>query len=79
MVGRDRLLDLTDETAVYDRAANMATALTDYLDGLLALRRRGKNDLISALVTLELEGDKLTSCRAVWHAPLLTGTKPRST
>jgi pimeloyl-[acyl-carrier protein] synthase len=67
-----RALDLTDETAVYDRAATAAKALTDYLDGLLALRRRDpQNDLISALVTLELEGDKLTKAELFGTCALL--------
>jgi cytochrome P450 len=67
-----RALDLTDEAAVYDRAAVAATALTDYLDGLLAKRRaEPQNDLISALVGLELEGDKLTKAELFATCALL--------
>jgi cytochrome P450 len=67
-----RSLDLTDEAAVYDRAAVAATALTDYLDGLLAKRRaEPQNDLISALVSLELEGDKLTKAELFATCALL--------
>ncbi len=67
-----RSLDLTDEAAVYDRAAVAATALTDYLEGLLAKRRaEPQNDLISALVGLELEGDKLTKAELFATCALL--------
>ena len=56
-----RSLDLTEETAVYDRAARAAVALTDYLDGLLAERRaRPQDDLLSALVAVEEQGERLT-------------------
>jgi cytochrome P450 len=56
-----RTLDLNDDPAIYDRGAVAARTLTDYLDGLLSARRlKPQNDLISALVGLELEGDKLT-------------------
>jgi cytochrome P450 len=67
-----RSLDLTDEAAVYDRAAVAATALTEYLDVLLAKRRANpQNDLISALVGLELEGDKLTKAELFGTCALL--------
>ncbi|MFN8467797.1 MAG: cytochrome P450 [Caldilineaceae bacterium] len=67
-----RSLDLTDEAAVYDRAAAAAGALTDYLDGLLTERRvRPQNDLISALVSLESEGDKLTKSELFGTCALL--------
>ena len=56
-----RSLDLTEEAAVYDRAAQAAVALTEYLDGLLAERRaRPQADLFSALVAVEEEGERLT-------------------
>jgi cytochrome P450 len=56
-----RSLDLTEEAAVYDRAAVATVALTEYLDGLLAERRaRPQADLFSALVTAEEEGERLT-------------------
>jgi cytochrome P450 len=56
-----RSLDLTDETAVYDRAAASTVALTAYLDGLLAERRaRPQADLFSALVAVEEQGDRLS-------------------
>ena len=56
-----RSLDLTEETAVYDRAAQAVVALTDYLDGLLAERRaRPQDDLLSALVAVEEQGERLT-------------------
>jgi pimeloyl-[acyl-carrier protein] synthase len=67
-----RSLDLTDDAAVYDRAAMAAAALTDYLDELLAQRRtHPQNDLISALVGLELEGDKLTKAELFGTCALL--------
>jgi cytochrome P450 len=56
-----RSLDLTDVTEVYDRAAEAAAALTDYLDGLLAERRaHPQSDLFSALAAAEEQGDRLT-------------------
>lgn len=56
-----RSLDLTDETAVYDRAAVAAAELTGYLDGLLRERReRPQQDLISALAAAEEAGDHLS-------------------
>jgi cytochrome P450 len=56
-----RSLDLTDEAAVYDRAAQAAVALTEYLDGLLAERRaRPQGDLFSALAAVEEQGERLT-------------------
>jgi cytochrome P450 len=56
-----RSLDLTDASAVYDRAADAAVALTDYLGGLLEERRaRPREDLLSALVAVEEQGDRLT-------------------
>ena len=74
-----RSLDLTDEAAVYDRAAVAATALTDYLDGLLAKRRaEPQNDLISALVGLELEGDKLTKAELFRHLRLIADRRARN-
>jgi cytochrome P450 len=56
-----RSLDLTEESAIYDRAAEAAVALTGYLEGLLAERRaRPQADLISALVAVEEAGDRLS-------------------
>lgn len=56
-----RSLDLTEETAVYDRAAEAAAALTSYLEGLIAERRvRPQDDLLSALVAAEEQGDRLS-------------------
>jgi cytochrome P450 len=67
-----RSLDLTDDPAVFDRAALAATALTDYLDGLLTERRaRPENDLISALVAVELEGDQLSKAELFATCALL--------
>jgi cytochrome P450 len=67
-----RSLDLTEDPDVYDRAAGAAAALTDYLEGLLAQRRATpENDLISALVSLELEGDKLTKAELFATCALL--------
>ncbi|MEM7119249.1 MAG: cytochrome P450 [Chloroflexota bacterium] len=57
-----RSLDLTEETAVYDRASEAAAAFTDYLTHLANKRRQNpQNDLLSALVAVEEAGDKLTS------------------
>jgi cytochrome P450 len=67
-----RSLDLTDDQAVYDRAAVAAVALTDYLDGLLTERRaHPQNDLISALVAVELEGDQLSKAELFATCALL--------
>jgi cytochrome P450 len=56
-----RSLDLTDVTAVYDRASEATVALESYLDGLLAERRaHPQADLFSALVAVEEQGDRLT-------------------
>jgi cytochrome P450 len=67
-----RSLDLTEDPAVYDRAASAASALTGYLDGLLTQRRAApQHDLISALVSLELEGDKLTKAELLATCALL--------
>lgn len=57
-----RSLDLTEETAVYDRASEAAAAFTDYLTHLADKRRQNpQNDLLSALVAVEEAGDRLTS------------------
>lgn len=56
-----RSLDLTEDPAVYDRAAAAAEQLQGYLDGLLVERRaRPQSDLISALVAVEEQGERLT-------------------
>jgi pimeloyl-[acyl-carrier protein] synthase len=56
-----RALDLTDAEEVYTQASIAAVELTDYLDGLLAERRRQPQaDLFSALVAVEEEGARLT-------------------
>lgn len=56
-----RSLDLTDVTAVYDRASEAAAELTLYLGDLLAERRaRPRGDLFSALAAVEEAGDRLT-------------------
>jgi cytochrome P450 len=57
-----RSLDLTDATAVYDRASEAAVVFTDYLAELAdARRRQPQNDLLSALVAVEEQGDHLTA------------------
>ncbi len=57
-----RSLDLTEETAVYDNASQAAARFTDYLTHLANERRRQpKNDLLSALVAVEEEGERLTA------------------
>ncbi|MDQ4075370.1 MAG: cytochrome P450 [Chloroflexota bacterium] len=67
-----RSLDLTEESAVYDRAAEAAIALTDYLEGLLAERRADpQDDLLSALVAVEEEGDRLTKAELFATCALL--------
>ena len=56
-----RSLDLTDETAVYERASAAAAEMTAYFDELLAERRaRPRADILSALVAAEEAGDRLT-------------------
>jgi cytochrome P450 len=56
-----RSLDLTEETAVYDRAARATVDLTAYLEQLVTERRaRPRDDLLSALVSVEEQGEKLT-------------------
>lgn len=55
-----RTLDLTDETAVYERGATAAAALTAYLQTLIAERRADpQDDLLSALAAAEEAGDRL--------------------
>jgi cytochrome P450 len=67
-----RSLDLTDESAVYDRAAASATALTAYLEELLAERRaHPQSDLISALVAVEEAEDRLTKAELFATCSLL--------
>jgi cytochrome P450 len=57
-----RSLDLTDDTAVYDEASQAAADFTDYLADLAEQRRRQpQNDLLSALVAVEDEGEHLTA------------------
>jgi cytochrome P450 len=57
-----RSLDLTDDTAVYDEASQAAADFTDYLADLAEQRRRQpQNDLLSALVAVENEGEHLTA------------------
>lgn len=56
-----RSLDLTDEAAVYDQAAEAAVVFRKYLEGLAAEKRaRPGSDLLSMLVQVEEAGDKLT-------------------
>ncbi len=56
-----RSIDMTDEEAVYDRAADSTIALTAYLGDLLeARRKRPQADLVSDLVAVEEAGDRLT-------------------
>jgi cytochrome P450 len=56
-----RSLDLTDETAVYDRAAEVSVLFRDYLKGLAAEKRaHPQDDLLSMLVQVEEAGDRLT-------------------
>ena len=67
-----RSLDLTDDPAVYDRAARAAAALTGYLGDLLAERRaRPRADLLSALVAVEEEGQRLTTAELFATCALL--------
>jgi cytochrome P450 len=57
-----RSLDLTDETAVYDRASSAAVVFTDYLAELAETRRRHpQNDFLRALVAVVEEGERLTA------------------
>ena len=57
-----RSLDLTDDPAVYDRAAAAAVAFTDYLRELVEERRaRPQDDLLSGLIAAEEAGDRLTT------------------
>lgn len=56
-----RSLDFTEEAAIYDHAATATIALTGYFGKLLEARRaRPQDDLLSALVAAEEEGDRLT-------------------
>jgi cytochrome P450 len=67
-----RSLDLTEETAVYDAAAESAVALTGYLEDLLAERRaRPQDDLFSALVAVEEEGERLSTAELFATCALL--------
>ena len=53
---------MTEDTAVYDNASQAAAHFTDYLAQLAEKRRRQpKNDLLSALVAVEEEGERLTA------------------
>ncbi len=55
-------LDMTDDTAVYDQGSIAAARFTEYLADLAEQRRRSpKNDLLSALVSVEEAGDHLTA------------------
>src|SRR5690606_32839803 len=54
-------LDLTDDPAVYDRAAEVSVLFRDYLKGLAAEKRAHPgDDLLSKLVEVEEAGDRLT-------------------
>ena len=54
-------LEMTDDPAVYTKAAEATTAFVDYLRGLVNERRKKpQEDLITALVEAEEAGDKLT-------------------
>lgn len=56
-----RSLDLADDPAIYDQASEAAAVFTEYLVELAEARRREpKRDLLSALVAVEDEGDRLT-------------------
>ncbi len=56
-----RSIDMTDEEAIYDRAADSTLALTAYLGELLDERRKHpQDDLVSDLVAVEEAGDRLT-------------------
>ena len=57
-----RSLDLTDVQAIYDKASAAAAVFTEYLADLAEQRRRQpQNDLLSALVAVEDEGEHLTA------------------
>lgn len=57
-----RSLDLTDDPAVYDRAATAAVDFTDYLRDLVEERRANpQDDLLSGLIAAEEAGDRLTT------------------
>lgn len=56
-----RSLDLTEETAVYDQASVATETFTAYLNDLVAVRRRKPtDDLLSALIEVEAEGERLS-------------------
>lgn len=56
-----RSLDLTEETAVYDRASQAAETFKSYLEALADERRRQpQNDLLTALVAVEEAGERLS-------------------
>lgn len=55
-------LDLTEEEAVYNEASRAAAAFTEFLADLADQRRTNpSDDLLSALVAVEEEGDRLTT------------------
>ncbi len=57
-----RSIDLTADTTVYDHASQAAAEFTEYLAALAEeRRRRPKDDLLSALVAVEDEGERLTA------------------
>jgi cytochrome P450 len=57
-----RSLDLTDVQAIYDKASAAAAVFTEYLADLAEQRRRQpQNDLLSALVAVEDQGEHLTA------------------
>ena len=67
-----RSLDLTDDPAVYDEASKAAAVFTEYLAHLADKRRRQpQDDLLSALVAVEEEGERLTANELYATASLL--------
>lgn len=67
-----RSLDLTEDPAVYNRASEAATALTDYLRGIVAQRRHEvRQDLLGALIAAEEGGDRLSEAELYATCALL--------
>jgi cytochrome P450 len=65
-------LELIEDPEPYSHAAKAAVEITDYLHGVVNERRKQpQEDLISALVAAEEEGDKLTEAEMIANVVLL--------